>query len=59
MIAETEHGIWRNVQRKAADHDRMKRAMAAAMIGAQTESKLRVAYGRAPEVILPEFLRRA
>lgn len=59
VIAETEHGIWRNVQRKAADHDRMKRAMSEAMRGAQIESGLRVAYGRAPEVILPAFLRRA
>lgn len=55
VIAETEHGIWRNVQRKAADHDKMKRAMAKAMIGAQQTSN-RKAYNRAPQVILPAFL---
>lgn len=56
VIAETEHGIWRNVQRKAADHDRMKKAMAEAMRGAQIESHRRV-YAKAQEVSLPSFLR--
>lgn len=56
VIAETEHGIWRNVQRKAADHDRMKAAMAEAMRGAQTESHRR-AYDKSPEVSLPDFLK--
>lgn len=56
VIAETEHGIWRNVQRKAADHDRMKCAMAEAMRGAQTESH-RKAYAKAPDVSLPSFLK--
>lgn len=56
VVAETELGIWRNVQRKAADHDRMKAAMAAAMRGAQTESKRR-AYGRTPKVDLPDFMK--
>jgi superfamily II DNA or RNA helicase len=54
VIAETEHGIWRNVQRKAADHDKMKRAMAKAMIGAQRKSD-RKSYTRAPEIALPSF----
>lgn len=55
VIAETEHGIWRNVMRKSADHDRMKKAMADAMRGAQiTRGKL--AYARAPEITLPSFL---
>lgn len=56
VMAETEIGIWRNVQRKASDHDEMKRAMTAAMRGAQRESKRR-AYGRAPAVDLPSFLK--
>jgi superfamily II DNA or RNA helicase len=55
VIAETEHGIWRNVQRKAADHDKMKRAMAKAMIGAQ-QSRSRKQYTRAPEIVLPKFV---
>ena len=56
VIAETEHGIWRNVQRKSADHDRMKKAMSDAMRGAQRESGRR-AYGRAPTVELPSFIK--
>lgn len=55
VLAETELGIWRNVQRKAADHDRMKFAMARAMRGAQRESGRR-AYERAPTVDLPAFM---
>lgn len=56
VLAETEIGIWRNVQRKAADHDRMKAAMTRAMAGAQRESKRR-AYTRAAAVTLPSFLK--
>ena len=55
VIAETEMTIWRNVQRKAADHDRMKIAMATAMRGAQIE-RARLAYTRAPEITLPSFI---
>lgn len=55
VIAETEHGIWRNVQRKAADHDKMKRAMSKAMVAAQSESK-RKAYTRPVAVSLPSWI---
>lgn len=55
VIAETEHGIWRNVQRKSADHDKMKRAMTQAMSRAQSERN-RKAYTRAPAVALPKFI---
>lgn len=58
VMAETETGIWRNVQRKAADHDRMKAAMTRAMAGAQRESARR-AHTRAPSVDLPDFLKGA
>lgn len=58
VIAETETGIWRNVQRKSADHDRMKVAMARAMGEAQMESK-RKKYVRAPSVDLPDFMKGA
>jgi hypothetical protein len=58
VLAETETGIWRNVQRKAADHDRMKLAMTRAMAGAQKASTRR-AYGRAPAITLPDFLKGA
>jgi superfamily II DNA or RNA helicase len=56
VIAETEHGIWRNVQRKAADHDKMKRAMASAMVRAQSERN-RKAYERPQAVALPAWLK--
>lgn len=56
VMAETELAIWRNVQRKAADHDTMKQAMTQAMRGAQRESGKR-AYTRAVAVDLPDFLR--
>jgi superfamily II DNA or RNA helicase len=59
VIAETEHGIWRNVQRKASDHERMKKAMAAAMIRAQGSAELRRAYTRPPAITLPKFIREA
>ncbi len=57
VIAETEHAIWRSVQRKSADHDKMKRAMSEAMRGAQTESR-RVVYTRTPSVELPKFIKK-
>jgi len=54
MVAEGEEQIGRVIDRKADDHGRMKRAMAAAMARCrETESVLKVAYnpthiGRAP-----------
>lgn len=59
VIAETELPIWRNVQRKAADHDAMKAAMTKAMQSAGQSSELRRAYGRAPKIELPEFMKGA
>lgn len=57
VIADTEAPIWANVQRKAADHDRMKKAMAKAMVTAQGDGAvLRRAYTRAPAVSLPKFM---
>lgn len=56
ILAETERPVWANVQRKAADHDRMKRAMSAAMAAAQQEAGKR-AYTRPAKVTLPNFLR--
>lgn len=57
VIAETESAIWRNVQRKSADHDRMKAAMAAAMRGAQKIATLRRAFGGADQIELPSFMK--
>ena len=56
VIAETERPIWATVQRKAADHDRMKAAMASAMRMAQREAETVEAYTRAPKFIFPEWL---
>ncbi len=56
VISDTEAPIWANVRRKANDHDRMKAAMAKAMVGAQTRAERRV-YTRVPDVALPAFLK--
>lgn len=56
VIAETEASVWRNVQRKSEDHDRMKVAMANAMRRAQTESHRR-AYTRPSEIELPSWMQ--
>lgn len=57
VISDTEAPMWANVQRKAADHDKMKRAMSSAMIGAQNELAGKKAYSRSPMVELPDFIR--
>lgn len=56
VISDTESAIWSNVQRKAADHARMKQAMTKAMSGYQATSQKRV-YTRAATVTLPDFLQ--
>lgn len=56
VLSDTEIPIWANVQRKAEDHSRMKRAMSQAMVKSQQEATLRRAYTRTPQVILPSFL---
>ena len=57
IISDTETAIWNNVQRKAQDHQLMKRAMAQSMLASQQEAILRRAYTKAPEVTLPDFLK--
>lgn len=56
VISDTETSIWNNVQRKAQDHQRMKRAMADAMNGHQSASTKK-AYARTSRVTLPDFLK--
>lgn len=56
IISDTETSVWNNVQRKAADHARMKRAMADAMNGLQTTASKK-AYTRTAKVQLPDFLK--
>ena len=57
IISDTETSIWNNVQRKAADHLRMKRAMAGSMVAMQQEATLRRAYGDTTTITLPSFLK--
>ena len=57
IISNTESCIWSNVQRKALDHQRMKRAMAQSMIQSQQDAVLRRAYTRTPLITLPFFLQ--
>jgi superfamily II DNA helicase RecQ len=56
VISDTETSIWNNVQRKAQDHQRMKRAMAEAMNGHQSAA-FKKAYARTSQVTLPDFLK--
>jgi superfamily II DNA or RNA helicase len=56
VISDTETAIWNNVQRKAKDHQRMKRAMAESMNGHQSAS-IKKAYARTNRVTLPDFLK--
>ena len=56
VISDTETSIWNNVQRKAQDHQRMKRAMADAMNGFQSASGKK-AYSRTSTITLPDFLK--
>jgi superfamily II DNA or RNA helicase len=56
IISDTETSIWNNVQRKAADHARMKRAMADSMNGCQQQATKKI-YTRTPQVSLPLFLQ--
>jgi superfamily II DNA or RNA helicase len=56
VISDTETSIWNNVQRKAQDHQRMKRAMAEAMNGYQSLATKK-AYTRTNLVTLPDFLK--
>jgi len=57
IISDTETAIWNNVQRKAGDHQRMKRAMAQSMIRSQQDAVLRRAYARTPVVTFPSFVK--
>ena len=55
VISDTESAIWANVQRKQADHLRMKQAMAKAMAGFQVGATKKI-YSRSADVSLPSFL---
>jgi len=58
IITDTERPVWANVQRKAEEHDRMKREMVRAMRDAGQSSALRLPYTRPEAVTLPKFMER-
>jgi superfamily II DNA or RNA helicase len=55
MISDTETAIWNNIQRKSADHKRMKRAMTEAVNGYQKAATINK-YTKNTSVQLPDFL---
>jgi superfamily II DNA or RNA helicase len=57
VISDTESQVWTIVQRKAGDHDLMKREMANAMKRAQMGSKLRVEYGERERLSFPAWIK--
>lgn len=57
VISDTEFQVWQIVQRKSGDHDTMKREMAKAMLRAQNESGLRIAYGDREPYKFPKWLQ--
>ncbi len=56
IISDTEMPIWNNIQRKAADHARMKKAMSEIMNGYENKA-LKKPYTRTDLVSLPNFLQ--
>lgn len=58
VISDTETAIWNNVQRKAQDHQRMKRAMAQSMLSSQQDAILRRAYTETQSFTLPSFFNK-
>jgi hypothetical protein len=57
VISDTEAQVWAIVQRKAGDHDLMKREMARAMKRAQIGSELRVSYGQREKLKFPAWIK--
>jgi superfamily II DNA or RNA helicase len=56
-LAETEGVIWHTIQRKARDHELMKREMNAAMRRAIQESEVKISYRPTVAARLPEWLQ--
>lgn len=57
VISDTEASIWDAVNVKGKKHEEMKRAMAAAMKRAQTETQVRVKYDRPLDLAFPEWIK--
>lgn len=59
VISDTEASILEIIQTKSAKHDEMKRRMAEAMRGAQSNTIRRVAYDRPLDLAFPDWIRSA
>ena len=57
VISDTEASILNIIQEKSAKHDEMKRRMADAMRGAQSNATRRVAYDRPLDLAFPEWVK--
>jgi hypothetical protein len=58
-MADTEGAIWNAVQRKAADHEAMKRQMTNAMRQVVIEAQTKLNYHPTQEIRIPQWLRSA
>ena len=57
VISDTEASILNIIQEKSAKHDEMKRRMADAMRGAQSNATRQVAYDRPLDLAFPEWVK--
>jgi superfamily II DNA or RNA helicase len=59
VVSDTEAAILNIIQEKSDKHDEMKRRMAEAMRGVQSQTKRRVVYDRPLDLEFPEWIRIA
>jgi len=57
VISDTEASIWNIINEKSEKHDEMKRRMADAMRGAQSETSRNVVYDRPLDLAFPEWIK--
>jgi hypothetical protein len=57
VLADTEAAIWQAIGVKSGKHDEMKRRMAEAMRGAQTQGARRVVYDRPLDLAFPSWIK--
>ena len=57
VLADTEAAIWQAIGVKSEKHDEMKRRMAEAMRGAQTQGVRRVVYDRPLDLAFPSWIK--
>lgn len=57
VVSDTEAAILNIIQEKSDKHDEMKRRMAEAMRGVQSQTKRRVVYDRPLDLEFPEWIR--